>query len=93
VIFDMSTCFSHTFLSEIDLGVEQAIDKERGEQVKARIEKAKKYVEERIAKDPKQRYLLEGCKLNHANCAFWGVIGTMYKSASLKMYHFLKSCS
>lgn len=60
---------------EIDLGVEQVIDSKRGDEVRARIDAAKKYVEERIARDPKQRYLLEGCKLNHENCAFWGVIG------------------
>ena len=39
------------------------------------FEQAKQYVEERIARDPTQRYLLEGCKLNHENCAYWGVIG------------------
>jgi prolyl 4-hydroxylase len=60
---------------ELDLGVEQVIDAKRGDEVRARIQQAKEYVEERIAKDPKQRYLLEGCKMNHKNCAYWGVLG------------------
>jgi prolyl 4-hydroxylase len=59
----------------LDLGVEQVIDAKRGDEVRARIQQAKEYVEERIAKDPKQRYLLEGCKMNHKNCAYWGVLG------------------
>lgn len=63
------------YISDLDLGVEQKIDIKRGDEVRARIAQAKQYVEERIAKDPKQRYLLEGCKLNHENCAYWGVLG------------------
>ena len=57
------------------MGVDQIIDNIRGDEVKARIEAAKDYVYNRIAKDPKKRFLLEGCKLNHENCAYWGILG------------------
>jgi prolyl 4-hydroxylase len=62
-------------LREIDLGLEQSIDKELGDQVRERIDAARDYVKNDIAKNPKLRIVLEGCKLNHKNCAFWAVLG------------------
>lgn len=65
---------------EFDLGVEQTIDSKRADECLAKIEFAKDYVKNVVAKDPKQRPVLEGCKLNHENCAFWAVLGECEKN-------------
>ena len=57
------------------MGLEQTIDPNHAEEVKERINTARDYVMNVVAKDPKLRPLLEGCKLNHENCAFWAALG------------------
>ena len=55
--------------------MEQTIDKNHADKCRELIASAKEYLENTVAKDPKQRPLLEGCKLHHESCAFWGAIG------------------
>lgn len=65
---------------EFDLGVEQTIDAKTADECRAKIEFAKDYVKNVVAKDPEQRPVLEGCKLNHKSCAFWAVLGECEKN-------------
>jgi prolyl 4-hydroxylase len=57
------------------MGVKQIIDSKRAEQVKERLSAAQDYLKNVVSPDPKLRPLLEGCKLNHENCAFWAALG------------------
>lgn len=65
----------HSSYREIDIGETQRIDAKRADEVKARISAAQDYLANVVAKDPELRPLLENCKLEHEDCAFWSVIG------------------
>lgn len=57
------------------MGVEQTMDSKRANQIKERIETAQDYLKNVVSEDPKLRPLLEGCKNQHENCAFWASLG------------------
>ena len=57
------------------MGETQTIDAQRADQVRAKIRAARDYLTNVVAKDPKLRPLLENCKLEHPDCAFWSVLG------------------
>jgi prolyl 4-hydroxylase len=60
---------------DLDMGAEQIIDSKRAEEVKERLHAAQDYLKNVVSPDLKLRPLLEGCKLKHANCAFWATLG------------------
>lgn len=71
---------SHSvYYRNIDIGVTQIIDKTRATEVEERIAAAQDYVNNVAAKDEKLKPLMELCKMNHENCAYWAVLG-MYCS-------------
>lgn len=57
------------------MGETQRIDAERADEVQAKIDAARDYLTNVVAKDPELRPLLGNCKLEHQDCAFWSVLG------------------
>lgn len=58
-----------------DLGEPQHMDASYSNEIHQRIEDARQYVEKEIRFDEKLSSINHLCRNNHANCAFWSVIG------------------
>lgn len=53
---------------------------ERSDEITTRLLESRAYLKNVVDKDPKLRSLLDACKLKHADCTFWAVLGECEKN-------------
>jgi len=73
------------------MGEPQTIDSKRADEVQARIDAARDYLANVVAKDADLRPLLGQCKLQHKDCAFWATLGKVWLCLFCQYYE--SSCT